>query len=79
MPLTSKVDLCGITWPVCLLKFKKALNDLAADDVLEVLTRDPEVAQYIIMIVNRSEDSLINQRQDGHIYRLSVEKGRTLR
>ena len=75
MPLTSQADLCGITWPVCLLKFKKALNDLAADDVLEVLTRDPEVAQYITMIVNRSKDKLINQHKEGPIYCLSVEKG----
>ena len=60
---------------MCLLKFKKALNELGADDVLEVLTRDPEVVEYIIMIVNRSEDSLINQQKEGHIYRLSVEKG----
>ena len=75
MPSTSEVDLCGIAWPVCLLKFKSALNDLDADDVLEVLTRDPEVVEYIMMIVNRSRDRLINQQKEGHIYRLSVEKG----
>jgi TusA-related sulfurtransferase len=75
MPSTSEVDLCGITWPVCLLKFKTALNNLAADDVLEVLTRDPEVAGSITMIVNRSRDKLINQQKEGPIYRLSVERG----
>ena len=60
---------------MCLLKFKNALNDLGADDVLEVLTRDPEVVEYIIMIVNRSRDKLISRQKEGHIYRLSVEKG----
>ena len=75
MSLKSEVDLCGITWPVCLLKFKKALNELGAKDVLEVLTRDPEVMEYIIMIVDRSEDRLIDQQKEGPIYRLSVEKG----
>lgn len=75
MPFTSEVDLCGITWPVCLLKFKNALNDLGTDDVLEVLTRDPEVMEHIMMIVNRSKDKLISQRKEGHIYRLTVEKG----
>ena len=75
MSLKSEVDLCGITWPVCLLKFKNALIDLGACEVLEVLTRDPEVVENIIMIVERSEDTLINQQKEGHIYRLSVEKG----
>jgi len=75
MPFKSEVDLCGITWPVCLLKFKNALIDLGACDVLEVLTRDPEVVENIIMIVDRSEDTLINQQKEGHIYHLSVEKG----
>jgi TusA-related sulfurtransferase len=75
MPLKSEVDLCGITWPVCLLQFKNALNALGAEDVLEVLTRDPEVVEYIVMIVKRSNDKLINQQKEGHIFRLSVEKG----
>ncbi len=75
MPVKSVVDLCGVTWPVCLLKFKNALIELGACDVLEVLTRDPEVVENIIMIVERSEDTLINHQKEGHIYRLSVEKG----
>ena len=74
MSSKSEVDLCGIAWPVCLLKFKYALNDLCSCDVLEVLTQDPDVAENITMIVNRSEDTLINQQKEGDVYRLSVEK-----
>ena len=74
MPSKSEVDLCGIAWPVCLLKFKNALNDLCSCDVLEVLTHDPDVVDNIIMIVDRSEDTLINQQKEGDIYRLSVGK-----
>jgi TusA-related sulfurtransferase len=74
MSSKSEVDLCGIAWPVCLLKFKHALNDLCSCDVLEVLTQDPDVAENITMIVNRSEDTLINQQKEGDVYRLSVEK-----
>ena len=75
MPSKSKLDLCGGAWPVCLLKFKSALNDLCSCDVLEVLAQDPDVVDNIIMIVERSEDKLIEQRKEGEIYRLSVEKG----
>ena len=74
MSSKSEVDLFGIAWPVCLLKFKYALNDLCSCDVLEVLTQDPDVAENITMIVNRSEDTLINQQKEGDVYRLSVEK-----
>ena len=59
---------------MCLLKFKSALNDICSCNVLEVLTQDPDVVENIILIVDRSEDTLINQQKEGDIYRLSVEK-----
>jgi TusA-related sulfurtransferase len=74
MTSNSEVDLCGIAWPVCLLKFKSALNDICSRNVLEILTQDPDVVENIILIVDRSEDTLINQQKEGGIYRLSVEK-----
>ena len=74
MPSKSELDLVGISWPVCLLKFKCVLNDLGACDVLDVTARDPEVVDNIIMIVDRSGSAVINQRLEGDIYRLSIEK-----
>ena len=74
MTSNSEVDLCRIAWPMCLLKFKSALNDICSCNVLEVLTQDPDVVENIILIVDRSEDTLINQQKEGDIYRLSVEK-----
>ena len=74
MPSISKLDLVGISWPVCLLKFKCALNELGAWDMLDVTARDPDVVDNIIMIVNRSGNRLITQRLEGDIYRLSIEK-----
>lgn len=60
---------------MCLLKFKNALNDLGAYDVLDVFTRDPDVVDNITMIVDRSEDRLITQHEEGEVYRLSIQKG----
>ena len=74
MPSKSELDLMGITWPVCLLKFKCALNDLCSCDVLEVIARDPDVVENIIMIADRSGNTVINQHKEGEIYRLSIEK-----
>jgi TusA-related sulfurtransferase len=74
MASKSKLDLVGIAWPMCLLKFKCALNDLCSCDVLEVLARDPDVVRSITMIVDRSGNELISRQKDGEIYRLSIEK-----
>lgn len=75
MTSNSEVDLCRIAWPVCMLKFKSALNDLCSSDVLEVCTQDPDVVDNITMIVNRSGDSIITQHEEGDVYRLSIQKG----
>ncbi len=75
MTLTSKLNLVGIAWPVSLLKFKSAMNGLRAYEVLEVLTQDPDVVANITMIVDRSEDILINQQKAGDVYQLSIQKG----
>jgi TusA-related sulfurtransferase len=75
MPSKSELDLVGISWPVCLLKFKCALNELGAWDMLDVTARDPDVVENIIMIADRSGSTLIDQHLEGDIYRLSIEKG----
>ena len=75
MTLKSELNLCGVAWPMCLLKLKSALNGLCACDILEVRVQDPDVVGNIIMIVNRSEDTIIDQDKDGEVYRLSIQKG----
>jgi TusA-related sulfurtransferase len=74
MSSTKQLDLIGVTWPVCLLKFKTVLNDLESGEVMEVFARDPEVVQNIVMIIERSEDTLIDRCQDGKDCRLSVRR-----
>ena len=75
MTLIPQLDLVGIAWPVCLLKFKTVVNDLCTCEIMDVLTKDPDVAASIEMIVDRSEDTLINQQREGDIYRMSIRKG----
>ncbi len=74
MASKSELNLTGVAWPVCLLKFNQALNSLCAHDVLEVVAGDPDVVDNILMIVNRSADRVVNQRREGEIYRISIEK-----
>jgi len=73
---TSQLDLTGISWPVCLLKFKQNLLALKAGQRLEVLAQDPDVADHVVMIVNRSEDRVIDFRMEGEKFRLCIQKGK---
>ena len=75
MSSTSHLNLAGVAWPVCLLKFKSVLNSLCSCDVLEVSTQDPDVVANILMIVDRSDDTLVEQHKTGEVYRLSIKKG----
>jgi TusA-related sulfurtransferase len=75
MPSTSYLNLVGIAWPVCLLKFKNTLNGLCSCDLLEVSAHDPDVVSNLIMIVERSDDLLIDQQKKGEVYRLRIRKG----
>ena len=59
--LPAQIQKC-VKWHVCF-------------EVLEVLTQDPDVAASITMIVNRSQDTLINQQKEGNVYRFSIQKG----
>jgi TusA-related sulfurtransferase len=72
---TSQLNLTGISWPVCLLKFKQNLLALRMGEKLEVLVQDPDVADQIIMIVDRSEDKIIDRQRDGERFRLCIQKG----
>jgi TusA-related sulfurtransferase len=74
---TSQLDLTGISWPVCLLKFKQNLLALRTGQRLEVLVQDPDVADHIVMIVNRSEDRVIDRQLDGEGLRLCIQKGKS--
>ena len=74
MSSTLQLDLIGVAWPVCLLKFKTVLNNMCSCEVLEVLAQDPDVVRNMVMIIERSEDTLINHQKDGEIYRLSVRR-----
>jgi TusA-related sulfurtransferase len=72
----SQLDLQEIAWPVCLLQFKQNLLSLEAGNMLEVLVQDPEVADQIAMIVDRSVDRLIARQKDGDRVRLWIVKGK---
>lgn len=78
MPSTSHLDLRGISWPMCLLKFKQTLLTLRVGEQLEVLVQDPEVADHILMIIDRSRDKVVDRQLEKEKLTLCIEKGEEL-
>ena len=74
MPGKSELDLIGVAWPMCLLEFKSAFDQLCACEVLEVLSHDPDVVKNILMIACRCEGTHIQQHQEGDLYRVFIQK-----
>ena len=74
MSTKSELDLAGVAWPVCLLQFKNAFDELSSCEVLEILSHDPDVVKNILMIAYRSEGKLIRQQQEGDLYRVFIQK-----
>ncbi len=74
MPDKSELDLIGVSWPGCLLQFKNTFDQLCAYDVLEVLSHDPDVVRNILMIACHCEGTHIQQRQEGDLYRVFIQK-----
>jgi TusA-related sulfurtransferase len=68
MASSAQLNLIGVVLPFCLLAFKSALAQIEPSQVLEVLVEDPEVADDLVRIVDRSEDRLIGrQKCENHV------------
>lgn len=74
MSSNSELDLTGIVWPMCLLEFKRALLGLKSKGIMEVLIRDPDVVDQLLMIVEHSENRLIKRQMEGERVRLCIQK-----
>ena len=76
MSTTSELNLTGVISPVCLLKCKSSLNVMKPGERLEVILGDPEVADDLLRIVERSSDRIITRKKEGDCYRVCIEKAK---
>jgi TusA-related sulfurtransferase len=67
-----ELDLRGVGLPVCLLKFKSALDRMDSGDMLEVLVEDPGVVEDFVKIIRRSQGRMIRPRREGDYYRIHI-------
>jgi len=70
----SKLNLIGIVSPFCLLEFKHALARVGHGQMLEVLIQDPDVADDLVRLVDRSDDRLVERKRIDHKFQILVQR-----
>ncbi len=67
-PQPVVLDVKGLNCPMPLLKAKKALNELEAEALLEVLATDPGSVRDFETFSRQSGHLLLESRQEGDTY-----------
>jgi TusA-related sulfurtransferase len=71
---TVLLDARGLTCPMPLLKAKKALNEMAAEELLRVLATDPGSVRDFEVFARQSGNELLEADHDGEVYRYLLKK-----
>ncbi len=74
MSSVFEMNLIDIEWPISLLKCNSELARMKHGDKLNVLVDDPEVADSLMLIIDRSEEhSARILEQKGH-FRIAITR-----
>jgi TusA-related sulfurtransferase len=71
----AELNLTGVLPPICLLACKKQLDEMATGDVVCVCLQDQEILSDLTLIIERSRDRIVEQHQQGGLYRVYIQKG----
>ncbi len=66
MDFTKEIDTRGLNCPLPILKAKKALAELAAGDVLKVLSTDPGSVRDFQAFARQTGNELVEQTNSGN-------------
>jgi len=73
---TTTLDTKGMNCPLPVLKAKKALKDLAAGDLLEVLSTDPgSVKDFDSFCLTTGNELMETDTGDDGVYTFTIKKG----
>ena len=73
---TTTLDTKGMNCPLPILKAKKALKDLAAGDILEVLATDPGSVKDFDSFCRTTGNELVEtDTGDDGVYTFTIKKG----
>ena len=71
----AELDLTELLPPLCLLECKKQLNEMAPGEVICICLQDQEILSDLALIIERSQDRIIEQYKEGDVYRVYIQKG----
>ena len=71
---TTTLDTKGLNCPLPILKAKKAINGIAAGDVLEVYATDPGAVKDFEAFCRTTGNELISQSEDGGVFTFQIKR-----
>ena len=72
---TMTLDLKGLSCPLPIAKTAKAVRELAAGDLVEVLATDPGSVPDFQAWSKATGNELVESSQEGGVYRFLIRKG----
>ncbi|MBT7942011.1 MAG: sulfurtransferase TusA family protein [Alphaproteobacteria bacterium] len=75
MEATNTLDTKGMNCPLPILKAKKALKDLSAGDVLEVIATDPGSVKDFDSFCRTTGNELVETNDTDGVYKFMIKKG----
>lgn len=70
----KEVDVSGLHCPMPILRAKKALADMALDQVLHVIATDPASANDVPSFVKQFGHEMVESKQDGDKHHYLIRK-----
>lgn len=73
--MANKVlDAKGLNCPLPILRTKKALNDIAQGEQLEVLATDPGSVKDFEAFCRQTGNLLVSSAQDGNVFKFVIQR-----
>lgn len=72
MSSIQELDLRGIVLPVALLNCNRKVSELQPHECLEILIHDPEAADVLARIIERSQDRTVRRTRVGGHHRIKI-------
>ena len=74
MPITRKIDIRNVDWPVCILNCKNELNQMKSGEAMEVIVQDTDVVNNLVNLIEQLPDLHIEQYKENKYYKLIIKK-----
>jgi tRNA 2-thiouridine synthesizing protein A len=74
MAVKKTLDTKGLKCPLPVLKARRAMRELSAGDVLEILATDPGSVKDFEAFCSTTGDRLLVSRQEGDTFIFEIEK-----